>query len=344
MSQQESRTSDGMEDIPSILNTPPPPGLNTLQVQFMALRSQFNELMADHLRLAEESRAHPQNTSGTSGQERTESGNVIDNRIQAWKLPKPDYYLGARNAIVLGTWLTRMSTYIEMQRIPPALQVGFAAQYLKGVAYMWYIAVSPTWQFPEGYTSWNFFDNALRSNFLPSNMNQIYWNKWNECRQMGSADRYVARFRQLKLLVEVNDATALDKFMRGLKPKIQEQLTLQKVTNLDTAMELATAYDDISRQFSGTTGKTQKGHSKQYKSGFGNWSSYKKDDDDLYEDNRGTPMVLDMIAGKRPIESNGKSFTGKCFYCGISGHKKSECRKFKAESGKSIPTKNRLRQ
>jgi Ty3 transposon capsid-like protein len=344
MSQQELRTLNGMEDISSIPDTPPQPGSTTLEVQFTALQNRFNELMADHLRLAEEHRAHPRNTSGSSGQERTELGNVIDNRVQVWKLPKPDYYLGARNAIVLGTWLTRMSTYMEMQRIPPALQVSFAAQYLKGAAYMWYIAVSPTWQSTDGYISWNFFDNALRSNFLPSNMTQIYWNKWNECRQVGSADRYVARFRQLKLLVEVNDATAFDKFMRGLKPKIQEQLTLQKVTNLESAMELATAYDDISRQFNGTTGKTQKGHSKQYKSGFGNWSSHKKDDDDLYEDNRGTPMVLDMIAGKGPTESSGKSFTGKCFHCGISGHKKSECHKFKVESGKSIPTKNRPRQ
>ena len=272
----------------------------------------------------------------------TETGNT-NNRVSAWKLPKPDYYLGARNAIVLGTWITRMRIYLDMQAIPPPLQVNFAAQYLKGPAYMWYIAMSPKWEFPEGFTSWQFFEDALKTNFLPSNMQQIYWNQWDELRQLGSVDKYIARFRALQLFVTVNAGTAFDKFMRGLKFDIRKQLTLQQVTTLEQAMTLATSYDEISHQFSGTKGKGKTGHSNQYRSGFSNWNSNKKDED-LYEDNRGTPMVLDMIAGKGPIKDSGKAFAGKCFHCGISGHKRSDCRKFRAEKGKSFPTKNQSRQ
>jgi hypothetical protein len=351
MDHHDNGTSDGIyeSDIPSgsgMQDIPPTPPNTNAHSAFEEMHRRMDELTADHLRLAEEYRASPQNTSGPSGQERAGSGNLFDNKSLAWKLPKPDRYLGARDAIVLGTWLTRMKNYLDMYKVEPQIRVAFAAEWLGGSAYMWYIAVSPLWIFPEGYPSWEFFDNTMRSNFLPANMEHNYWDRWNNLRQIGSADSYVARFRQLRLFVSVNDETAFDKFMRGLKWKIQEQLTLARVKDLDTAMTLATEYDDISHQFhSGTAGKGNwKGRSKPNRSGFANWTSNKKTEDDLYEDNRGTPMVLDMIAGKGPTDSSGKAFLGKCFHCGIGGHKKSDCRKFKAESGKSSHAKNCPRQ
>lgn len=351
MDLHDNETSDGIfnEDIPSgsgMQDIPTTPPNANLPRQFADMNRRMNELMADHLRLAEGYRAPPQNASGPPGQEEAVMGNVHDSRSLAWKLPKPDKYMGARDAIVLGTWLTRMKNYLEMYNVAVQLRVPFAAEWLGGAAYMWYVAVSPLWVFKEGFTSWEFFEGAMTTNFLPSNMGHNYWTRWNELRQVGSADRYVARFRQLRLFVPVNDETAFDKFMRGLKPKIQEHLTLARVKTLDEAMELSTAYDDITQQFSGTAGKGNwKGHSKPYRSGFSNWTSNKKTEDNLYEDNRGTPMVLDMIAGKGPTDSSGRAFLGKCFHCGISGHKKSDCRKLKAESGRTPShTKNRPRQ
>ena len=61
MAQHENRLSDGMANIPT---TPP----TAVHMEFQALLNQFSELQADHRRLADEYRALPQNTGGSSGQ------------------------------------------------------------------------------------------------------------------------------------------------------------------------------------------------------------------------------------------------------------------------------------
>src|SRR5271170_1939799 len=127
MDHQDNGASDGIygdisggsgkQDIPAT-----PPNVH-IQQEFERLRQQLrDELMVDHLRLAEEYRAPPPNPGGPPGQERAEAGNGNDNRGLAWRLPKPDKYLGARDAIVLGTWLTRMENYLEMYKVAPQMR------------------------------------------------------------------------------------------------------------------------------------------------------------------------------------------------------------------------------
>lgn len=327
-------TSEEMGDIPT---TP-----TDVQRELERLRTEFTELM-EFVRLAEHNRVPPQNTSGTSGQDMSGSGTMNNSlKNQVWKIPKPNYYLGARDSIKLGIWLTRMKTYLTISATPLQYQVTVAAAYLAGNAYTWYVTVSPEWNTNDhGYVPWDFFEQALNANFLPTNAEQQHWNQWHELRQEHSVDAYISRFRQLKILLNITPQSALDKFIRGLKQKVKEQVVLRNVTTIEEAIQLAASYDEIQRQFNPPGGKFYN-RSKQNRPRFGAWASEKKDEE-VFEDTRGTPMILDTIVKKGISRNDEKAFSGKCFHCGIVGHKKSECRKFKMGQGK-FPAKNRLSQ
>jgi Ty3 transposon capsid-like protein len=171
-----------------------------MQHEIGHLRSQITEL-TEHVRLAGQHRTPPQNTGGTSGQDMSGSGA----QNQVWKIPKPNHYLGVRDSLKLGLWLTRMKTYLRMTETPLQHRVEVAAAYLGSSAYVWYTTVSSAWEFPDvGYVPWEHFEQQLRDNFLPTNAEQKYWNQWHELHQDHSVDFYVSRFRQL-LTMKFND-------------------------------------------------------------------------------------------------------------------------------------------
>ena len=101
----------------------------------------------------------------------------------------------------------------------------------------------------------------------------------------------------------------LDKFMRGLKPDIQEKVAIQQPTNLADACRIANTIDTIRHQARMTTTTTR------------TWNSPKT--------NGPIPMEIDAIrrGGLTDKERDHLRKVGGCFFCREVGHMARACPK-----------------
>jgi len=318
-----------------------PPGVAILVQQ---LAEQVQLLTAQVAGLAQPERVPPQTASGSAGQgmqsEPDRSG------LPFFKPPKPPYYSGTnRDHAVISLWFARIEEYMLLTKIGPQWQVRFAATYLSGKAYQWYQYYLKDWIEQNGETTivlWSIFKIALLKYFGEDNSELKYRNKWRSLTQRTSVAAYNAEFMQLRMVLNIDDKTALDAYTFGLKSRTKWEVAHRRPSTIEEAMQIADTTDVLIGNFSPKpfskpfrsnkqlNGKIRPAyHPNRYESG-------------AFEDDRGTPIEVDTLENKTPF-SGKTSFTGKCFNCGIQGHRKADCRKPAKKSINSY-TKNQKRQ
>jgi Ty3 transposon capsid-like protein/Zinc knuckle len=280
----------------------------------------------------------------------------------AVKVAKPDKYFGARDPVVIDSWIRRMEGYLAMTGTKDEIKTEIASGYLQGTAFLWYQSAEKEWgKLPGTYVSWQTFSTALRANFQLPNAEMKYWMEWHRLKQTTSVSIYIARFKTIRMVLPIEDNVAMDKFINGLKFETQMRVRLQEPTTLEDAMRIADKYDTLRNQYQRTEinnngsflGRSTAKNGK-YRNTAGSWKPTFMTNG--YEDNRGTPMELDAFFSQnstptrfnnsntsRQSNSNNRS-TMVCFYCGKQGHIQKDCRKAKYDSERKQMVKNQKTQ
>ncbi|CAI5950609.1 unnamed protein product [Closterium sp. NIES-65] len=97
-------------------------------------------------------------------------------------------------------------------------------------------------------------------NFEPVNSIERARDNLAELRQHRSVAEYINRFRELVLEIpDIPAAELMDKFKRGLKPKIRTEVELRGATTLDEMIRVAERFDTVNftayQRFQGRTGQ-----------------------------------------------------------------------------------------
>ncbi|CAI5964364.1 unnamed protein product [Closterium sp. NIES-64] len=97
-------------------------------------------------------------------------------------------------------------------------------------------------------------------NFEPINFIERARDNLAELRQHRSVAEYINRLRELVLEIpDIPAAELMDKFKRGLKPKIRTEVELRGATTLDEMIRVAERFDTINftayQRFQGRTGQ-----------------------------------------------------------------------------------------
>ncbi|CAI7905974.1 unnamed protein product [Closterium sp. NIES-54] len=182
---------------------------------------------------------------------------VVSARMKA---PEPEPFVPGKWNLPVRRWLFQMEEYLSLCHVNQAEWARHAGMMLRGAAATW-------WQsYHAAISTWEEFSASLRINFEPVNAIERARDNLAELRQHRSVAEYINRFRELVLEIpEIPVAKQMDKFKRGLKPKIRTEVELRGATTLDEMIRAAERFDTINfaayQRFQGRTGQpTTAGH------------------------------------------------------------------------------------
>lgn len=253
------------------------------------------------------------------------------------KPPKPSNFHGTGNQLKdqrVDLWLFEMEQYCDAVKMPISARVDFAASFLRHAAATWWrahIEGVKKGRFPK-CSDWTEFSNSLKLQFKPVNFQKIARDKLFNLRQTKSVVHYIYEFHALCLDIDdISDGEKLDKFKRGLKWDVQQEVELKDPKSLDEAMQIAQRIDSIQW----TCRQNRDRYNYRAKIGYG--------------DSRDDPIVINNAEQSKPNESHSlnavhsKPRSSKlhvnerircmekklCFNCKGSGHRIADCPKMK---------------
>jgi hypothetical protein len=153
------------------------------------------------------------------------------------KPPKPITY-DARHDPEL--WLYSVDTYYSAVNLTnDAAKISFADALLRGDALTW----RRTIDMPSDWDSWK---TLLISAFQPVNPSETARDRLARLRQTTSVRAYVAIFRTVCLLIPmITEDEKKDRFIRGLKPKIMNELRIKPQETFEETVKMAVRLDTL---------------------------------------------------------------------------------------------------
>lgn len=153
------------------------------------------------------------------------------------KPPKPITY-DARHDPEL--WLYSVDTYYSAVNLTnDATKISFADALLRGDALTW----RRTIDMPSDWDSWK---TLLISAFQPVNPSETARDRLARLRQTTSVRAYVAIFRTVCLLIPmITEDEKKDRFIRGLKPKIMNELRIKPQETFEETVKMAVRLDTL---------------------------------------------------------------------------------------------------
>jgi hypothetical protein len=136
-------------------------------------------------------------------------------------------------------WLTKCASYFRGMRTMEEEKVWMTALHLEGAAAKWYY----TLERDHGILSWPRFSDFVNMRFGPP-LRTNGMVELKDLRRTGTVDKYT---RQFSLLIcrcnDLSMAQQVNMFTAGLGEPLQTDVKLQSLTQLQTAMSLARAYE-----------------------------------------------------------------------------------------------------
>ena len=159
------------------------------------------------------------------------------------KPTKPDTF--KPNNMDLNLWLFELETYMTFVGLCEEDKVPFAVTLLRGAATSWWrnhLADSKQ----VSWNQWNIFKEELRKQFQPINPVKVARDKLAFLRQINSVQDYTQRFYALTLEIpSMSEDEAMDRYVRGLKPRVAKEIELRGLTNLNDTIQAAQRFDVI---------------------------------------------------------------------------------------------------
>lgn len=240
------------------------------------------------------------------------------------RMAKPDTF-SARGSPQIDDWLFQVREYFESTRLPAADWVPFAATLLRGRASTWWRITKET-ALNSGRTpikTWDHFAAALRQQFRPVNTAKTARDRLVNLRQTRSVQDYAYHFRSIIIDIPgMTEDEKIDRFVRGLKDRIRQEVDLREPGTLDKAISLADRYDAMLFRASKNDREFRPARSYAPKATAAAPAAPADPDAmdiDSLQQTRRAPLTDD--------ERDRLRRTGRCFHCRQHGHIKANCPK-----------------
>jgi hypothetical protein len=162
------------------------------------------------------------------------------------KPAKPDTFDGSKPGNRVDSWLFQLNEYFSACGVHNDLErVAYAGAMLRGAAGTW-------WRQRRTHaaagmsdvSTWHQFSTELRDQFTIVNAVKVARDELAALKQTGAVQNYAIKFRDITLQIpDITDQEKLDRFVRGLKPRLQRELAIREPATLDDAIRMAERID-----------------------------------------------------------------------------------------------------
>ncbi|PWA35596.1 hypothetical protein CTI12_AA608120 [Artemisia annua] len=177
-------------------------------------------------------------------------------------------------------------------------------------------------------TSWERMERELRRRFLAPNHDQILFNLLQNCLQgKRSVEVYTAEFHRLSSRNDLSETESqqVTRYINGLSPEIQDRISLVPVYTLDDAYNLAIrAENQLAKKNRPPVFSSNRTSNWSTQSTFKPESSQSGSKSDVLDKKK--QVVNTSTAISKPTNPYERPIVGKCFKCGLPGHRSSDCR------------------
>ena len=155
---------------------------------------------------------------------------------------KPDKYSGRPGKA--DQWAFEMEQYFAATGIQDPQRVPFAAAMLTDNAAIWWRSACQDTS--HTISSWSVFKAELILNFKHYDNQKAARNRLRTLRQRTSVAQYYADFMQATLEIPgITEDEKMDRFLDGLKPTLQREITLREPEDFNTLVKLAHKLDAL---------------------------------------------------------------------------------------------------
>ena len=139
-----------------------------------------------------------------------------------------------------------MQQYCLLAQVPDADRIQFAASFLKDQAALWWRSYHLSVDWAAAHPTWDAFLDALRRQFVPVNTSVSAYDRLQRLSQKASVNAYNHEFCAILLeLPDMDQATRMNYYVRGLKDNIRPFVVMQQPANLAAAEAIAERVDAV---------------------------------------------------------------------------------------------------
>src|SRR3954464_14308814 len=137
-----------------------------------------------------------------------------------------------------------MEQFCALAPVPDAKRIPFAATFFKDHAALWWRSYYRSIDWAANAPNWAAFLVALRQQFTPVNTALSAYDRLQRLSQKFAINDYNHQFRAIMLeLPDMDQATRMDYYLKGLKDSIRPFVAMQQPANLDQAENIAQLVD-----------------------------------------------------------------------------------------------------